>query len=145
MRHCIYSIALFILVLALSSAACAQQLSPQLQAAVGHWQTANGGQVETYLVNGQLFGKVTKPHPGRHPSDVCEKCPGDLKNKPIIGLLFLRGFHPDGNEWAGGTVVDPENGKEYKGKIWAVGNDKLNMRGYISILWRTETWVRIPQ
>ena len=45
-----------------------------------------------------------------------------------------------------GTVVDPDNGKEYKGKIWAVGNDNLKMRGYIgiSILGRTESWVRIP-
>jgi len=43
-------------------------------------------------------------------------------------------------------VVDPENGKEYKGKIWAVGKDKLFMRGYvgISLLGRTQSWVRIP-
>jgi uncharacterized protein (DUF2147 family) len=45
-----------------------------------------------------------------------------------------------------GTVVDPENGKEYKGKIWAVGKDTLKMRGYvgISLLGRTESWVRLP-
>jgi uncharacterized protein (DUF2147 family) len=43
-------------------------------------------------------------------------------------------------------VVDPENGKEYKGKITAVGNDKLNMRGFIgiSLIGRTQTWVRLP-
>jgi len=42
--------------------------------------------------------------------------------------------------------VDPDNGKEYKGKIWAEGNDNLKMRGYIgiSLLGRTESWVRIP-
>ena len=42
--------------------------------------------------------------------------------------------------------MDPENGKEYKGRIWAVGNDKLSMRGFIgiSLLGRTENWVRIP-
>ena len=46
----------------------------------------------------------------------------------------------------GGTVIDPENGKEYKGKITAVGKDKLNMRGFIgiSLLGRTQTWVRLP-
>ena len=44
-----------------------------------------------------------------------------------------------------GTVVDPENGKEYKGKIWAVNKDTLRMRGFIgiSLLGRTETWTRI--
>jgi uncharacterized protein (DUF2147 family) len=46
----------------------------------------------------------------------------------------------------GGTVVDPENGKEYQGKIWTVGKDSLHMRGFvgISLFGRTEVWVRIP-
>jgi uncharacterized protein (DUF2147 family) len=61
-------------------------------------------------------------------------------------MIFLRNFHPDGDDWVEGTVVDPENGKLYKGKLWAVGSDKLQLRGYIgiSLLGRTETWVRIP-
>ena len=141
-----YAIALSILALACFSAAQAQQLSPTLQAAIGHWQTMTGGQVETYLVNGKLFGKVTKVRPGRAPSDVCDKCPGDLRNQPLVGLIFLRDFHPEGGDWVGGTVVDPENGKEYKGKIWPIGNDQLSLRGYIgfSLLGRTETWKRIP-
>jgi uncharacterized protein (DUF2147 family) len=43
-------------------------------------------------------------------------------------------------------VLDPESGSDYKGKIWAVGKDDLHMRGYIgiSLLGRTEHWVRIP-
>jgi uncharacterized protein (DUF2147 family) len=42
-------------------------------------------------------------------------------------------------------VVDPENGKEYKGKIWVVGRDELHLRGFIgiSLFGRTETWVRM--
>jgi uncharacterized protein (DUF2147 family) len=141
----------FTLIALVSVAAHAQQLSPPLQAAIGHWQVINdegkpGGQVETYLVDGKLFGKVTQPRPGRLPGAVCEKCSGDLKNKPIQGLVILRNFKPDGDNWVGGTVVDPENGKEYKGKIWSVGKDKLYMRGYIgiSLLGRTQSWVRIP-
>jgi uncharacterized protein (DUF2147 family) len=137
--------------LACVTAAQAQQLSPALQAAVGHWQVINdegkpGGQVETYLVDGKLFGKVTQLRPGRHPGDVCDKCSGDFKNHPIQGLIILRNFKPGGDDWVGGTVVDPENGKEYKGKIWSVGKDKLFMRGFvgISLLGRTQSWVRIP-
>lgn len=102
--------------------------------------------METYLENGKLFGRVIQVRPGRTPQDVCDKCSGEYKNKPILGMVNMRNFHPDGDDWVGGTVVDPENGKEYKGKIWAVGNDKLNMRGFIgiSLLGRTESWVRIP-
>jgi uncharacterized protein (DUF2147 family) len=61
-------------------------------------------------------------------------------------MVNMRSFHPAGDDWVDGTVVDPENGKEYKGKIWAVSKDALKMRGFvgISLLGRTETWTRIP-
>ena len=129
----------------------AQQLTPKLQNVIGHWQVVNsdgspGGKVDTYLVEGKLFGRVTEVRPWRTPRDVCDKCSGDYKNQLILGMLLMRNFHAEGDDWVDGTVVDPENGKEYKGKIWAVGTDKLKMRGYIgiSLLGRTESWVRLP-
>jgi uncharacterized protein (DUF2147 family) len=105
-----------------------------------------GGQVDTYLQGGKLFGRVTQVRPGRTVHDVCDKCSGEFKNQLILGLAILRNFHPDGDDWVDGTAVDPENGKEYKGKIWAVGANELHMRGYIgiSLFGRTETWTRIP-
>ncbi|MGA7244457.1 MAG: DUF2147 domain-containing protein [Terracidiphilus sp.] len=128
-----------------------QQLTPKLQNAVGRWQATNndgtpGGQVETYVENGALFGRVSGVRPGRAPDSVCDRCSGDLKNQRILGMVIIRNFHPEGDDWVGGTVVDPENGKEYKGKIWAIGNDKLGMRGFvgISLIGRTATWTRIP-
>ena len=148
-----YLIALALALFALVSvaAARAQQLSPKLQSAIGRWQIVNsdgtpGGKAETYLVDGTLFGKVTEVRPGRTPKDLCNKCSGEYKNQPILDMIFMRNFHPDGDDWVDGAVVDPENGKEYKGKIWAVGNDKLGMRGFIgiSLFGRTETWVRLP-
>jgi uncharacterized protein (DUF2147 family) len=129
----------------------AQQLSEKLQNAVGHWQVVNsdgspGGKVDTYLADGKLFGRVTEVRPGRTPKDVCDKCQGEYKNQLILGMVIVRNFIPVGDDWVDGTVVDPENGKEYKGKIWTVGKDSLKMRGYvgISLLGRTETWTRIP-
>ena len=135
----------------LIAGAGAQQLTPKLQNAIGHWQVVNsdgtrGGQVETYLENGKLFGRVTQVRPGRTPQDVCDKCSGEYKNQLILGMVNMRDFHPEGDDWVEGTVVDPENGKQYKGKIWSVGKDQLRMRGFIgiSLLGRTESWVRIP-
>jgi uncharacterized protein (DUF2147 family) len=142
--------ALACLALASVAGAQAQQLTPKLQNAVGHWQTYIDGKlagtVETYLLNGQLFGKVTKVRPGRTPQDVCDKCSGEYKNQLILGMVIMRNFHPDGEDWVGGTIVDPENGKEYKSKIWSEGKDILHMRGFIgiSLLGRTEVWTRIP-
>ena len=128
-----------------------QPLAPALQGAVGHWQVIDdegkpGGQVETYLVEGRLFGKVTQSRPERPPNEPCAKCPGELRNKPVLGMVILRDFQPQGDAWVGGTVLDPKTGKVYRGKIWMVGKDKLRMRGYVGIplLGRTQTWVRIP-
>lgn len=141
-RFC--AIVLVLLALIPAAEASAQQLSPKLQNAIGHWQIINsdgpGGQAEIYLENGKLFGRVTQVRPGRTPRDVCDKCSGEYKNQLILGMVFMRNFHPDGDDWVEGTVVDPENGKEYKGKIWAVGKDSLHLRGYIgiSLLGRTE-------
>ena len=136
-------------VCALAAVSQAQQLSPSLQA-VGRWQVNNdegkpGGQVETYIVDGKLFGKVTQLRPGRQPGDVCTKCSGDLKDKPILGMVFLKDFRPEGDAWVGGTVVDPDNGREYKGKIWNEGPNSLKLRGFIgfSLLGRTQVWTRL--
>lgn len=136
---------------ALSAAQAQQQLSPALQAAVGQWQAINdegkpGGQVETYLFGGALFGKVTQLRPGRSPGDLCEKCSGDLKNQPMLGMVILRNFRPQDDAWTGGTVVDPDNGKEYKGKIWTTGHDQLHLRGFvgISLFGRSQAWKRLP-
>lgn len=129
----------------------AQELSAKLQSAVGRWQVVNndgtqGGKVEIYLENGKLFGKVTEVRPGRTPHDLCDKCPGEASKQPILGMVILRNFHPEGDDWVEGTVLDPENGKEYKGKIWSAGKDQLHMRGFIgvSLFGRTATWTRIP-
>lgn len=133
------------------SAAAQQQLTQKLQNAVGSWQVINadgtkGGHVQTYLENGKLFGRVTAARPGRDPKSLCDKCPGELKNQPIMGMIVLKNFHHEGDDWVGGTLLDPENGKVYKGKIWAIGNDKLGMRGYvgISLIGRSATWERLP-
>jgi uncharacterized protein (DUF2147 family) len=147
-RLCTFALALLALVSVAGTRA--QQLTPKLQNAIGHWQIVNsdgpGGQAEIYLENGKLFGRVTQVRPGRTPRDVCDKCSGEYKNQLILGMVFMRNFRPNGDDWVEGSVVDPENGKEYKGKIWTVGKDSLHLRGYIgiSLLGRTESWVRIP-
>ena len=150
-QRCLFALAVALLAMTSVAGARAQQLSEKLQSAVGHWQVENsdgspGGKVDTYLTDGKLFGRVTEVRPGRTPKDVCDKCSGEYKNQLILGMVIMRNFHPEGDDWVDGAVVDPENGKEYKGKMWAVGKNSLKMRGYvgISLLGRTETWTRIP-
>ena len=143
-------IAFAILLVTFANTAQAQQMTAKLKNAIGRWQVIGsdgkpGGQVETYLEGGKLFGRVTEVRPGRMPTDVCDKCSGEYKNKPILGMVILRNFRAEGDDWVDGTAVDPENGKEYKGKIWSEGEDGLHLRGFIGItlFGRTEMWKRI--
>ncbi len=49
---------------------------------------------------------------------VCDKCTDARKDQPIIGMTILSGLRKTGdNEWSGGEILDPENGKVYKSKM----------------------------
>jgi uncharacterized protein (DUF2147 family) len=64
----------------------------------------------------------------------------------IVGLVILNGFQFDGkDEWDGGKISDPENGKTYKCYMSLKDKNTLKVRGYIgvSLLGRTETWSRV--
>jgi len=59
--------------------------------------------------------------------------------------VILVGLKKDGDEYNGGTILDPDNGKVYKSKLMLEdGAKKLNVRGYIGIPWigRSQIWVR---
>lgn len=75
----------------------------------------------------------------------CVKCEGANKDQPILGLMFMWGLKKDGDEYAGGEILDPDNGKVYKSKLkLADDGRKLTVRGYIGIpmLGRSQTWIR---
>ena len=57
----------------------------------------------------ELFRK-----PGQNPNPICKKCPGDQQDQPIIWLTILTGLTPDGDDWSGGEILDPDNGKSYR-------------------------------
>ena len=134
--------------LLLGIAAPAQQPSP-----AGRWKTVDdrNGQVKSIVVieelNGEFRGRVDKifAPPARDANPVCEKCPGDLRNKPVLGMQIMWGLKKNGDESTGGRVMDPEDGKTYKCKLRLVdGGKKLELRGYvgISLIGRTQTWIR---
>lgn len=103
--------------------------------------------VELYKYEGQLYGKITYLYPreGREENPKCTLCTDDRKNKPLIGLQIVRNLKWDGEVWHSGTIVDPENGKTYKVKMWVDKDtpDKLNVRGYVGPFYRTQTWERV--
>jgi uncharacterized protein (DUF2147 family) len=93
---------------------------------------------------GVLVGKIEKILTDKADA-VCDLCPDDRKGKPVQGMTILTGLKKDGEEWTGGEVLDPNNGKIYKAKAKLVdGGRKLDVRGFIGValLGRTQTWLR---
>ena len=100
--------------------------------------------VEIYEQDGKLYGKVVKILPASAYT-LCENCSGELKNKPITGMVILKDLvkTPDGGE--GGEVMDPGSGKVYSCYIKLESPDKLKLRGYIGVraIGRTQYWYRV--
>jgi uncharacterized protein (DUF2147 family) len=118
---------------------------------VGRWKTVDDSTgkaksiVEIREENGKLVGTIEQLFDPPVPHPTCYLCSGDLKDRPLVGLQILSGFAPDGSQWSGGQVLDPESGKVYRATIVLEdGGKKLRLRGYIGIpvLGRTEHWLR---
>lgn len=117
----------------------------------GKWKTIDDetgetkSTVEIYKKGNKVFGKVIAITDVTHQDEICDKCEGDEKNTPIIGLEIIKDLKEDNGEYSGGTVFDPENGKKYKAKIWVDEDDSsiLHLRGYVSIFYRTQNWIRV--
>ena len=120
------------------------------QTIFGKWKTIDDetgkekGIVEIFERNGKIFGRIIDILDIEHKHHKCEKCEGEDNNKPILGLTIIKGMKKNGNEYEGGKVLDPKNGKSYQCKISLEGKDKLIVRGYIgiSLFGRSQTWVR---
>jgi uncharacterized protein (DUF2147 family) len=118
---------------------------------VGLWQTYSdktgqpNGTVRIYLQDGKLGGVVESLRPGAPADTKCTKCPGTLKDKPILGIVVMWGMRKDGDSWSGGSILDPESGDIYRCTVKYEAPDKLNVRGFIGIplFGRTQTWKRL--
>jgi uncharacterized protein (DUF2147 family) len=96
--------------------------------------------------NGELIATIDKGlMADDSPNDVCDKCEGARKGRPLIGMVIMDGLKASGDGYEGGHILDPDNGKVYKCKIKldSTGN-KLEVRGFIgvSLIGRSQIWVR---
>ena len=89
--------------------------------------------------DGKYYGTISqlliKPE-----NNNCIKCKDDRKNKPLIGLEILRGLSKDGNEFSGGTITNPKDGKSYKTAIVRHDNTLAVKALILGIAVKTQTW-----
>lgn len=120
------------------------------QTIFGKWHSFNDetqeieSVIEVYEKDGKAFAKIIEIKNPDRKTAVCDMCKGSNKNKPILDMEILSGLQMNDDEWSGGKILDPKNGKEYKCYIKLVEDNKLKIRGYIgfSLLGRTAYWQR---
>ncbi len=132
----------------------AMSLSAQTHKAddiLGTWLNQEAtGKITIYKEGDKYFGKLVWL---RTPLDSVTGLPRTdkenpdvkLKSNPLIGLVNLKNFVFDGkDEWSGGTIYDPKNGKTYKCYIQFDTPSRLKIRGYVgvSLLGRNTFWTK---
>jgi len=130
-----------------ATAATVAQNSP-----VGVWKTVDDetgeakSHVEIYKADdGSYEGKITRLL--RSPQDKkCAECPGDRKNKKLVGMVIVEDLKRTEDYWEKGEILDPESGNTYRCSVWFEDGkqDELKLRGYHwTGLYRTQTWYRL--
>jgi uncharacterized protein (DUF2147 family) len=118
----------------LSPTAFAQQTPAGLWRSIDDHTGEVKAEIRITESNGSVSGKIEKVlKKDAKPDEVCDKCDGDRRNKPIVGLEIIRGDR----------ILDPENGREYRLTLTPFEEGKkLQVRGYIGPFYRTQVWVR---
>ena len=56
-------------------------------------------------------------------------------------MEIIDGLIKNHDEYGDGSILDPENGKVYRCKIW-VEDKQLKVRGYLGPFYRTQSWLK---
>jgi uncharacterized protein (DUF2147 family) len=123
--------------------------------AAGFWQeTDDQGRPGAWFLfvekDGLYEGRFVKlfKQPGEQQTFLtCQKCTGDQKDAPMLGLTLVKGMKRDGNNYAGGTILDPRDGTVYHAQMeLSEDGQQLSVRGYLGIplLGQTQIWTRLP-
>jgi len=121
----------------------------QAQSIIGQWETYDDKTnekkaiIEIYKQDDTYGAKIIKNFV-RNKDAVCDKCEGENKNKPIIGLVIIENIKKNNEAYEEGTILDPESGDVYKCYLKLIEENKLKVRGYIgfSLIGRTQYWLR---
>jgi len=123
--------------------------------AAGFWaQVGSDGKTGGWFFfserNGLFEGRLVKmfKQPGEQQLiEVFERCEGDQKNAPMLGLTIVKGMRREGYKYQDGNILDPRDGSIYHAQMeMSADGQKLAVRGYLMVplLGQTQTWQRLP-
>ena len=120
---------------------------------VGLWESMSQDDlsptlIQVYIKHGQYFGKIVRlPRKSGRPTErLCIHCHGDRYQKPLLGMVILRGLQQVADkQYEKGYILDPRNGKDYRCQLTLSNNgQQLKVHGYIGlpIFGKTVYWQR---
>jgi len=116
---------------------------------IGQWfNEEKDAKVEIYKENGKYFGKVVwleSPNNEAGTPKLDTKNPvEELQTRPVLGLLLLKDFIYDDEEWEEGEIYDPKSGKTYSCYMEFESEKVLIIKGYIGVKWigKTTYWTK---
>jgi uncharacterized protein (DUF2147 family) len=115
---------------------------------LGYWLTDDGeAKIQIFKEGGKYHGEVVWL---KEPLDENGKPKTDTQNpekekrkKPVIGMRLVYGFEFEDDQWEGGEIYDPKEGKTYECRI-RLKRGKLEVRGFIGMpmFGRTVVWTK---
>jgi uncharacterized protein (DUF2147 family) len=135
-----------LLALCVVHAAAADLTSPE-----GLWQLIDSSgrseaTIRIFQDHGAYFGRIVEADPTN--DQRCTRCTDERKDRPYSGLVIIRNMKPQGDEYVGGDVTDPESGRTYGCMFKLInGGQDLLMRGFLGIqlLGRSKIWHRVRE
>ena len=120
------------------------------QDVIGKWKLADGTAiVEVYKSGDSFNGKIVwlqnPTESDGTPAKDDNNPDKTLRSRQIMGLNMLSGLKKTGDEYSGGKIYDPGNGKTYNCSMKVEG-DVLKVRGSLDkkgLIGRTMDWFRV--
>ena len=128
----------------------------QIEKIVGRWTTIDDEKnIPVSIINiyrgndGKYYGQIEKILVKGEENKICKACEGELRNKPVVGIVNVQNMEWRDGKLQGGTILDPNNGKTYYAKMWLdPQTGKLILRGSLDkrgILGRNQEWIRLKK
>ena len=128
----------------------------QIEKIVGRWTTIDDEKnIPVSIINiyrgndGKYYGQIEKILVKGEENKICKACEGELRNKPVVGIVNIQNMEWCDGKLQGGTILDPNNGKTYYAKMWLdPQTGKLILRGSLDkrgILGHNQEWIRLKK
>lgn len=125
-------------------------ISAQLSAdrLVGIYLTdEKNAKVEIYKKNGKYYGKIcwlkTPYSPDGKPFLDKNNPNKALRNRPIMGLIFLSDFVYSNGEWINGKMYAPKEGMNVNGRLKFLSNNELEVKASYLMISAKRIWTKI--